>query len=299
MRIARYQNGNAWVEMYDDGTRIIETHGDEPFDFEYPLNNDITITHKCDGGCPFCYLGCTPDGKHADILSAKFLETVLPGTEMAINLNDLSHPQLEEFMHKMRERGVFLNGTVNQIHFMKHRQTLKRMCDERLLWGLGVSLRSADEEFVKAVSEFPNAVVHVINGILKAEDLEAMRDKGLKMLILGYKDLNRGADYHLENEATVRMRQKYLYGVLPTLSSHFKVISFDNLAIEQLNVRRLLTQEQWDEFYQGDEGTATFAIDLVDGTFGRNSMATGDDVYPIMDDIRDMFTVIKRESKHD
>ena len=69
MRIARYQNGNAWVEMYDDGTRIIETHGDEPFDFEYPLNNDITITHKCDGGCPFCYLGCTPNGKHADILN--------------------------------------------------------------------------------------------------------------------------------------------------------------------------------------------------------------------------------------
>lgn len=299
MRIARYQNGNAWVEMYDDGTRIIETSGDEPFDFEYPLNNDITITHKCDGGCPFCYLGCTPDGKHADILSPKFLETILPGTEMAINLNDLSHPQLEEFMHKMRERGVFLNGTVNQIHFMKHHQTLKRMCDERLLWGLGVSLRSADEEFVKAVSEFPNAVVHVINGILKAEDLEAMRDKGLKLLILGYKDLNRGADYRLENEATVRMRQKYLYDVLPTLGNHFKVVSFDNLAIEQLNVRRLLTQEQWDEFYQGDEGTATFAIDLVDGTFGRNSMATGDDVYHIMDDIRDMFTVIKRESKHD
>lgn len=299
MRIARYQNGNAWVEMYDDGTRIIETHGDEPFDFEYPLNNDITITHKCDGGCPFCYLGCTPNGKHADILSPKFLDTVLPGTEMAINLNDLSHPQLEEFMRKMHERGVFLNGTVNQIHFMRHRQTLKRMCDERLLWGLGVSLRSADEEFVKAVSEFPNAVVHVINGILKAEDLEAMRDKGLKLLILGYKDLNRGADYHLENEATVRMRQKYLYNVLPTLGNHFKVVSFDNLAIEQLNVRRLLTQEQWDEFYQGDEGTATFAIDLVDGTFGRNSMATGDDVYPVMDDIRDMFTVIKRESKHD
>lgn len=299
MRIARYQNGNALVEMYDDGTRIVETHGDEPFDFEYPLNNDITITHKCDGGCPFCYLGCTPNGKHADILSPKFLDTVLPGTEMAINLNDLSHPQLEEFMRKMRERGVFLNGTVNQIHFMRHRQTLKRMCDERLLWGLGVSLRSADEEFVKEVSEFPNAVVHVINGILKAEDLEAMRDKGLKLLILGYKDLNRGVDYRLENEATVRMRQKYLYDVLPTLGNHFKVVSFDNLAIEQLNVRRLLTQEQWDEFYQGDEGTATFAIDLVDGTFGRNSMATGDDVYPVMDDIRDMFTVIKREKKHD
>lgn len=294
MRIARYKNGNATVELYDNGTRIVETPGDELFDFVYPLNNDVTITHKCDGGCQFCYLGCTPEGKHADILSPKFLDTVLPGTEMAINLNDLSHPQLEGFLIKMRHRGVFVNGTINQLHFMVNKDYLKRLCDERLLWGLGVSLRVASKEFVNEVKCFPNAVVHVINGIVKAEDLEALRDNRLKLLILGYKDVNRGADYHKENDVVIRGRQRYLYDVLPTLRNHFDVISFDNLAIEQLDVKRLLTPEQWEQFYQGDEGTATFAIDLVNGTFGINSMATK--VYPLMDDIRDMFAVIKESA---
>ena len=291
MLLTQYANGNATITIYDDGTRIIETQGNELPDLEYPLNNDITITHKCDGGCQFCYLGCTPDGEHADILSPAFLDTVLPGTEMAINLNDMTHPQLARFMVEMQKRGVFLNGTVNQVHFMKYKELLKKLCDRHLLWGLGISLREATPEFVEAVKEFPNAVIHVINGVVKAEDIEAMRDKGLKLLILGYKDVRRGVDYHKANDATVSMRQKWLYAVLPTLPNHFSVVSFDNLAIEQLDVRRLLTDEEWETFYQGDEGTATFAIDLVDGTFAKNSMS--EETYPLMDDIRDMFRKVK------
>ena len=292
--LSSYKNGNAHITLFDDGTRVMETSDDE-FDFEYPTNNDITITHKCSQGCPFCYLNCTKDGEHADILSREFLETLMPGSECAINLNDLDHPQLMQFLQMMRDRGVYVNGTVNQNQFMGNIPLLRRLTKDKLLWGLGISLREPTTDFLHEVKQFPNAVIHVINGILTADDIEAMRDKDLKLLILGYKKMGRGETWAKDNELSVRIRQRYLKDVLPTLVNHFKVISFDNLAIEQLDVKKMLTREEWNEFYQGDEGSSTFAIDLVDGTFGRNSMATGDDVHPIMDDIRDMFRKIKEE----
>lgn len=291
-KIADYTNGNAHITLFEDGTRVMET-GDDDFCFEYPTNNDITITHKCSQECKYCYLNCTQDGKHADILSPKFFETLKPGSECAINLNDLDHPQLFPFLAKMRKKNIFVNGTVNQSQFMKNFNMIKNFVDNKLLWGVGISLQKPTDEFVDAVKQIPNAVIHVINGVLTADDIEALRDKGLKLLILGYKNMGRGESWLEENEVVVKMRQEYLKGVLNTLFNHFKVVSFDNLAIEQLEVKKLLTAEEWEEFYQGDEGSSTFAIDLVDGRFGRNSMAVGDDTYPIMDDIRDMFNKVK------
>ena len=40
----------------------------------------------------------------------------------------------------------------------------------------------------------------------------------------------------------------------------------------------------------GDDGNYTFYIDMVDGTFGKNSLAT--ERYPIMDSIDEMFQKI-------
>ena len=77
--------------------------------------------------------------------------------------------------------------------------------------------------------------------------------------------------------------------------SHFEVISFDNLAIAQLDVKRLMNEEQWEEFYMGDDGNYTFYIDMVDGTFGKNSLAT--ERHPIMDNIDLMFQKIMNEGK--
>ena len=108
-KLAEYKNGNTTVTLYKNGTRVLETEGQD-FNFEFPLNNDVIISHKCDGGCPYCYMNCTPDGKHADIMKPEFLKTIEPGTEMSINLNDLSHPQLIPFMQQMKNNGIFLNG---------------------------------------------------------------------------------------------------------------------------------------------------------------------------------------------
>ena len=287
-----YKNGNYSVKILSDGTKIRETEDDE-FIPSFAENCDVKITDKCDGGCPFCYEGCTPNGRHGDILNYKFLGTLHPYTELAINGNDLSHPDLLVFLQKMKDKNIIVNMTVNQIHFERHYTLIKTLIEQKAIYGLGISLREPTEKFVNMVKSIPNAVIHVINGILSDRDYEILKDNDLKILILGYKQLRRGVDYYKFNESGVHELQNWLYDNLEDMLNHFKVVSFDNLAIEQLEVKRLLNDEQWEEFYMGDDGNYTFYIDMVDGTFGKNSLAT--ERYPIMNNIDEMFQKILNE----
>ena len=293
--IGRYQNGNYTVTILSDGTKIRENDLDF-FEPAFAENCDVKITDKCDGGCPFCYEGCTPNGRHGDIMNYKFLDTLHPYTELAINGNDLSHPDLVPFMYKMKEKKIILNMTVNQIHFERHFNALKEWVDMDLIYGLGVSLKEPTDKFVDKITQFPNAVVHVINGVVSVHDLARLAGHDIKVLILGYKHLRRGESYYEQNDEIVNALQEDLNEYLfPEIiyNGWFKVVSFDNLAIKQLCVQDHLPTEQWEEFYMGDDGNYTFYIDMVDGTFGKNSLAT--ERYPIMDNIDDMFKKIKGE----
>lgn len=289
-----YKNGNYTVKLLSDGTKIRETKDDD-FIPSYAENCDVKITDKCDGGCPFCYEGCTPNGKHGDILNQKFLKTLHPYTELAINGNDMSHPDLIPFLQKLKEKKVIANMTVNQIHFERFQDEIRELVDNKLIHGLGISLKEPNKEFVELVKTYPNAVIHVINGILTPSDVETLADNGLKLLVLGYKQLRRGKDWYNKEHENIIRRQIWLHNAIEEMLNHFEVISFDNLAIEQLEVKRLMSEAEWDEFYMGDDGTMTFYIDLVDGMFGRNSLAT--DKYPIMENIDDMFQKIISEKQ--
>ena len=287
-----YKNGNYTVKVLSDGTKIRETLEDE-FIPSFAENCDCKITDKCDGGCPFCYEGCTPNGKHGDILNYKFLDTLHPYTELAINGNDMSHPDLIPFLTKLREKKVIANLTVNQIHFEKHQDLIRELVDKKLIYGLGISLKEPTEEFISLVKTYPNAVIHVINGILSALDVEKLSDNNLKMLILGYKQLRRGEDWYDKDHDNIVAKQMWLKENLDKMLSHFEVISFDNLAIIQLDVKRLMSEEDWEEFYMGSDSEFTFYIDMVDGTFGKNSLAPENERFPIMDSIDDMFEKIR------
>lgn len=290
-----YKNGNYSVKILSDGTKIRETNDNE-FIPSFAENCDVKITDKCDGGCPFCYEGCTPNGRHGDILNYKFLDTLHPYTELAINGNDLSHPDLVPFMHKMKEKKIILNMTVNQVHFERHFGAIRSLIDDGLIYGLGVSLREPTDEFIEKITQIPNAVIHVINGVVSVRDLARLAGNNLKVLILGYKNLRRGVSYYEQNDEGVNALQedldKYLFPEIIN-NGWFKVVSFDNLAIKQLHVQKNLPEEQWEEFYMGDDGNYTFYIDMVDGTFGKNSLATVR--YPVMDSIDEMFQKILNE----
>ena len=288
-----YKNGNYNVRLLADGTKIRETNEDE-FIPAFAENCDCKITDKCDGGCLFCYEGCTPNGKHGDILNYKFLDTLHPYTELAINGNDMSHPDLIPFLEKLKEKKVVANMTVNQIHFERHQDMIRDLVDRGLIFGLGISLKEPTEEFVSLIKTYPNAVIHVINGILRPLDVEMLADNGLKMLILGYKQLRRGEDWYDTDHENIVVRQMWLHENLEEMLNHFEVVSFDNLAINQLDVKRLMSEEDWNEFYMGDDGNYTFYLDLVEGNFGKNSLAT--ERFPIMDNIDDMFQRILSEN---
>ena len=77
--------------------------------------------------------------------------------------------------------------------------------------------------------------------------------------------------------------------------NNFKVVSFDNLAIEQLEVQRLMSKEEWDEFYMGDDGSMTYYIDMVEQKFARSSTSSFDKRYDLLDSVDEMFKKIVYE----
>ena len=291
-----YKNGNFATKIFSDGTKIRETEDDE-FKAAFAENMDIKISNYCDMGCKFCHEGSTRNGKHGDILNEKFIDTLHPYQEVALGGGDAtSHPDLIPFLQKLKDKKVIVNMTVNQKHFEQKQDLIKRLVDEKLIYGIGVSLVNPTDEFISLVKQYSNAVIHVINGVLRPSDIETLADNDLKMLILGYKHLRRGNEWYSEDHENIVTKQTWLKKNLADIINHFKVVSFDNLAIEQLNVQRLMSKEEWDEFYMGDDGTMTYYIDMVERKFARSSTADFDKRYDLLNSVDDMFQKIVSEN---
>ena len=298
-----YQNGNYTVSIdLDTGTKIRENDLDF-FNAETVESMDIKITNRCNMNCPMCHEDSKCDGAHGDIMSESFIDRLHPYTELALGGgNVLEHPDFYDFLVKCKKLKLICNTTLRQEHFMQNLDFIRKLRDEGLIYGLGISLSNPWQDgFVDAVKEFPNAVIHVINGIVTMQDLEQLRYYGLKILILGYKEFRRGEKLYENADAKecIDGLKQDLYKHLPEIVGHgwFDVVSFDNLAIKQLNPRRIMSKEAWDEMYMGDDGidgemtSASMYVDMVKREFARNSCAV--DRYPIMDDIKDMFNFLR------
>lgn len=291
--LGTYKNGNYGVTIYDDGTKVRETT-ENRFEASFPECMDVKITDYCDMGCPYCHESSSPKGKHGDILSPKFLETLSPFTEIAIGGgNPLSHPNLVEFLERLKKRNIIANITVNQSHFLRDQAFIRNLVDQKLIYGLGVSLTKPTPELISLLEGYPNAVLHVINGIVEVEDLKKLYGKGFKLLILGYKKFRKGLDYH---SPEVETNKEKLSKNLLRVFMGFEVVSFDNLALTQLNVKNYMSKEKWEEFYMGDDGKFTMFIDLVEQKFVRSSVST--ERLPLMDTIEEMFAVVKGQPEN-
>lgn len=271
--LGKYKNGNYDVMIFNDGTKIRETEEDE-FIPSFSENCDVKLTDKCKMGCQFCYEGCTPSGKHAEIdFNSKLFDSLYPYTELALNGNDMDHPQLVELLQLLKEKKVIANITLNQKQLEDNQEFVYSLQQNGLIYGIGVSLVKADDNLIELLNRYDNVVLHTICGILSKDDIDKLKNKGLKVLILGYKNLQRGITYKEKNSNDITKNRMYLYTVLDKMPEWFKVVSFDNLAIEQLDVKRIMSNEQWDEFYMGDDGQYTFYIDLVKKEYAMNSLA--------------------------
>ena len=294
--LGRYLNGNVLTTIFSDGTLVRQTDDDE-FQPAFASNMDIKICNRCDRGCPWCHEGSTPDGKLADIMNEKFVNTLHPYQEVALGGgNVLEHPDLIPFLRKLKRRQVIPNITLNQKHFEDNISLIQDLVSQNLVYGIGISLENPTEKLLKYIKSIPNAVVHVINGIVTFEQLERLFKKDIKLLILGYKILRRGSAYVLKEPDTVFRNQRTLEIFLPYLMDKFAVVSFDNLAIEQLDIKSrwsLISDEPWEEFYAGDDGTNTYYIDMVERKFAKSSTEPNEKRYDLLDNVDEMFRVIR------
>lgn len=243
-----------------------------------------------------CYEGCTANGKHGDLFKYPFINTLHAYTELALNGNDLDHPDIEKFLEFLKEKKVFANITVNQNQFFANYDRIKYWQEKKMIYGIGVSLQNATDELIEKMNSIPNTVLHTIVGILSEDDIMKLKDHGIKILLLGYKQLQRGVNYLNSHNDEVNKNKQYVYDTLSDITNWFKVVSFDNLAIEQLDVKRIVPENEWEEFYMGDDGGYTFYIDMVKGEFSKNSIAQ--DRYPIGEKtIDEMFQFIQEHCK--
>lgn len=300
----KYRNGNYNIILnLDNGTKIRETIDPEATAFipETIESFDCKITNSCDMGCPMCHENSVPNGKHGDLFAPSFLDKLHPYTEIAIGGgNPLEHPDLYKFLQLCKERKFIPSMTVNQVHFEKNFDFIKKLVDEKLIYGLGVSLNNVNKNFVNKLREIPNAVVHVINGLVTLSDLDKMKDfRVRKILILGYKVFRRGESLYKKESDDINIRGNVLKKCLPKILEEkwFEVVSFDNLALKQLDVKSLLSEEEWNQFYMGDDGqdgeqtSASMFVDLVERKFAKNSCSK--ERFDLLPTVEEMYRRLK------
>lgn len=273
MLIHTYTNGNATVSIYDDGTRIIESP-DDKLNLEFPLNIDIRLSEQCSFGfnpktnkaiCSFCHESARTDGRNATVEQVgKLIGLLSPlprGVELAVGANQITDG-LRYLLRASAERGWIVNLTVNQGHIRRDGEILRQLIDEKLIRGLGISFRPGMGTISRDLLDYENTVVHVIAGIDTLASVKALATRVKKILILGEKDFG----FNKGKVQIVSDSHRQWYRGHHELFKLFKVVSFDNLALEQLNTRRFIID--WDTLYQHEY---SFYINAVKQYFSRSS----------------------------
>lgn len=292
-------NGNTVVRLFSDGTKhrvVPEDVAPQPV---WPESMDCKITNYCDN--PICAKWChemsNASGSHADLVKGLLLLEDFPaGSELAIGGgNPLAHPDLEMFVKELSRRGVVCNLTVNSFHLSRYADILRSLIDNKYVRGVGISyFKKYLDDCDTVVNYTPNSVFHVIMGVHTVDDLQHIveRYKNPKVLLLGYKQYGNGASFFGKRVESV------LYEWYTQIFTFFNrkglTLSFDNLAISQLNLQRFFPDGEWEKFYMGDDGTFTMFLDLVERKYTTSS--TSNKRYDILDTdtVENIFKKVKK-----
>lgn len=289
-----YRNGNYQVVINKDTGTKIRICKEDTLVADFPENIDIKITNYCEMGCPMCHESSSTKGKHADILNIPFIDTLQKNTELAIGGGAVtSHPDLPEFLKILKSRDIIANITIHQKELKEKKAIIQYWIDKKLVSGVGISLHDYDEEVIAFAQKNSNVVIHTIAGYTSYSLYEKLQDKNIKILILGYKDFRRGHTYNQLFENVIKENISVLSDMLPQMLSKYRAVSFDNLAIKQLEVSAILTSSQFKQFYMGDDSNFTMYVDLVNQQYAGSSTVAEDKRLPIEKDIKDMFKKIR------
>ncbi len=294
--LAQYDNGNYSVCLFSDGTKI-RFSPDDTFCASFPESIDVKITNYCDVGCPMCHENSSTEGAHGN-LEHKFFDTLVAGTELAIGGgNPLAHPQLVPFLQRMQQQGVVCNLTVNQHHFAQQRSLIDQLCKQRLVHGVGISVLNETnlQQVIAFANAYPHCVIHLIAGVASPVLWQKLSNQGLKVLVLGYKSFGRGTDFANNNKRDLYCSLAWLKKEISTIAKGFVSVSFDNLAIEQLDLANQLDKSYFDAHYMGDDGDFTMYVDLVAEQFALSS--TTAHRHKLTASINQMFAAVKSDKQ--
>lgn len=288
--LGTYENGNYTVMVFNDGTKI-RFNNKATMRADFPESIDMKISNRCDKGCPMCHEQSVPDGELAN-LEHPILNSLHPYTELALGGgNVFEHPNLFPFLSRMKDQKVICNMTLHLDHFLGADSYIKYLQDEGYIYGIGVSVNKAiDKETIDKIMAIPNTVVHTIAGIMTIDGYRSLYDRNIKLLILGYKNYGRGVEY-IKHDDSIASRIEELHNNVMGMMNHFNLISFDNLALEQLRVKDFIDKETWERCYMGDDGEATMYIDIVKEQFAKSSVSPRIDINS--NKIEDLFEQVR------
>jgi len=275
-----YNNGNYQVIIKEDGTKIRKSLDGE-FRPSRVETLDINLSNKCSGGCKYCYINATPEGKDGDF-NLLFKMDIPDYTELAINYNGI-HDKFDKFMSGEGTCDWIINLTINSKLFSDENQLnkIQSWIDNGNLKGIGISTN----EYINIPLVTNNIVFHTIAGITPTQEIIKMLNDNKKVLILGFKQLGRAEDIKIDLAN---------WDIDSILNTKKGLLSFDNLAIDQLDLKNKVSNEIWKTHYMGEEGTTSFYIDLVTNTFSKSSIDSNTKIDATDLTTKEMFKIIRR-----
>ena len=309
--LSSYKNGNTEVIILRDGTKIRRIPIDEKPVLEFPEMIDLKISDRCNHNCPFCYTDSKPDGKYVDFSKIPYyIRSIYSGTEVAIGGGSIfENPTTELLLEYLKYRNIVASITVNEKD-IRDLECVGKVIDwysRDLIKGLGISLdpnplqdKKTSFNYSRLFSVYKiinnkkyrlksDIVFHAIVGVHNPDDLLDI-SSDFKLLILGFKkDCGRSKEF-FESDKYI----EYNYNKIMT---HFKVVSFDNLALEQLDIKSKVSEEIWNKYYMGDDGEYSIYIDAVKNYASISSSHISNFRYDIKPDdtINEIFKLISKE----
>lgn len=304
-----YVNGNYFVRPLRNGGLEKRTlRVGEDFKPEFPDSIDLKITNSCKWGCSFCHESSVSGGPSFNLERTKEVLSKLPPVAIEIAIGGGSvfdaFPEYLDLVGWLKERGNRVRTTINWNDVKANRKEIKDYLEDcsylfkhddisneacQLLETLGrhnvgvsmtkyyknnpFKIRAGSLD--KMSHPVANPVYHVIVGVLPLEDLEKMvkdQNNYYKILVLGFKQFGRASGMKVRYlEEWKKSIAKILYDIRNFKGGKELSIAFDNLALEQLGVRGMLTKEEWDMTYMGKEFSCSMYVDAVNETFAPSS----------------------------
>lgn len=298
----RYLNGNYIV--YNNGSDHLFKRAlryGEQFKADFPDSIDLKITNKCSWGCPWCHESSCSTGKSFDYDHTVKILSKLPKLPIEVAIgggNILEIPkETLKLVEWLKARGLRPRATINVKDIISRKSWTKEeksLIDSVEAWGISISNTKEvkaimtgkkdhfclfDENCLRFAKSSPfsgkRVVFHTIAGLFSPEDFINLYEISANpILILGYKQWGRAVTTPVPDMSKTK---EAIQKILNESYNNFdipKVLAFDNLALEQLDIKNMVSTSVWETLYMGEEGKHSMYIDAVNEEFARTSRSS-------------------------